>query len=177
LRHIRRPDQPAERIVFGRDVCHGQDANSKLIAWKPKNLVDLANTYPDADVMTAVKQRRDLTKPEPGFYILRLVRRGWQVPARIIEQDGSFTAEVNGEPLKVVWTRDELEASAVSDLVEGRLFAHPLLRIVLFGEATDEPTYRYRLAMKDWAETHDKDHPAANPTKPMDPRLMPAEDF
>lgn len=120
---------------------------------------------------------RILTKPTPGYYLLRLVTGAWQVGAQIIERDGTYTATVNGTPLAVWWTEEELEAAAVRALSRGELFEHPLLRIVLFGSPTDEATYQHRLATKAWAEKHNPAHPAANPTKPMDPLLLPAEDF
>lgn len=127
--------------------------------------------------MRAPKPSRVLTKPTPGYYLVSLVPGAWLVPARIIERDGKTTGEVNGEALKVEWTEEELEASAALSIVRGTLFEHPLLRISLFGKMTDEPTYLHRMAMKTWAETYAPTHPAANPMKPMDPRLLPAEDF
>lgn len=120
---------------------------------------------------------RILTKPTPGFYLLRLVPNAWQVGAHVIERDGAYTAEVNGKPLATWWTEEELETAAVRCMTTGTLFDHPMLRIVLFGSPCDEATYRHRLEMKAWAESYDENHPAANPTKPMDPRLLPAEDF
>lgn len=120
---------------------------------------------------------RILTRPTPGLYLLALVRGGWKTPCMIFTVGQNYTGVVNGEPLRRTWTEEDLEAEAAEFTAQGELFNHPLLRIVLFGELTDEATYRYRLAMKDWARLHRPNHPCLRPAVPMDPNTLEATDF
>lgn len=41
---------------------------------------------------------RQVGEPEPGYFLIRLVRKGPQVPARITHRDGIWQAIINGEP-------------------------------------------------------------------------------
>ncbi len=125
----------------------------------------------------AHQKPRILTRPLPGYYLVRMVRKGWPVAARIDLSNGRYAVECDGIAADGSWTEDEIESIAAESLMEGRLWDHPLLRVSCFGEPCDEATYRHRLAMKEWALVHNPRHPAANPMKPIDPRLLPAEDF
>lgn len=127
--------------------------------------------------MTAAKQSRVLTRPEPGYYLVRLVPKGWPVGARIVLADGRYSATVDDLPVPGSWTEEELEAEAAEWLSRGQLFDHPFLRVSLFGTPCTETDYQHRLALKAWAKQHRPTHPAANPEKPIDPRLLPADDF
>lgn len=121
-----------------------------------------------------------LTEPKPGYYLLRLVPKGWAVPVfiRQLDEPGHpFVAEIDGVPLPSAWTSERLEAEAAESLSRGELFEHPMLRIVLFGRPCTEKEYRYRLALKEWATAHAPWHPCLTPTRPIDQRLLPAEDF
>ena len=124
-----------------------------------------------------VRTHRSITDPTPGFYLVSLVPKGWGVPARIVRVSGRFSAWCDGKPVVGAWRPDDLERAAVEAMGDGELFAHPFLRISLFGTPTDRATYDHRLAMKDWATAHCPDHPCLHPLRPMDPRTLPAEDF
>lgn len=89
----------------------------------------------------------------------------------------NYAGVVDGAPLLRTWTEAELEEEAIEFTSQGQLFQHPLLRIVLFGELTDEATYRHRMALKEWAALHKPGHPCLSPTKPMDPNTLEASDF
>ncbi len=95
-----------------------------------------------------------LSTPEPGFFLIRLVRKGWKVAARITLDDGLYRAEINGSP----------SGPAVADPLENR----SVMRIWETGEKVEEGVYRHRLALKEWAENNDRTHPAANPRTPID---------
>lgn len=41
---------------------------------------------------------RQVDQPEPGYFLIRLVRKGPLVPARITRRDGVWQAIINGEP-------------------------------------------------------------------------------
>lgn len=133
----------------------------------------------DAD-MPATVPSLQLTEPVPGYYLLRLVPKGWPVPVlirRLDEIGHPFTAEIDGVPLPNAWTRERLETEAAESISRGELFEHPFLRIVLFGQPCTETEYRHRLALKTWATAHAPWHPCLNPMRPIDQRLLPAEDF
>lgn len=89
---------------------------------------------------------------------MRLVKNGWRVPARIHHQDdGRWAAEVDEEMCEP--HLDPALAPMVAALWHG-------------GIKIDEQTYRWLLAMKAHAIEHDPSHPALNPRKAIDPRLL-----
>ena len=125
----------------------------------------------------ASKPTHSLTAPAPGHYLVRLVPRGWEVPALITLADGRYTAIVDGKPVLGSWTEQQLETAAVDAATEGELFNHPFLRLCLFGRRCDEAIYEHRLATKAWAAQHAPNHPSVHPLRPMDPRTLDADDF
>ena len=127
--------------------------------------------------MAVTRATRTLTKPTPGFYLLRIVPRGWQVPASIRRVGDLITGDVDGEPLGKLWSEQMIEEEAAEAIVNGALFDHPLLRISLFGETCSETKYHHRAAIKVWAKEHAPWHPCLSPRRPIDPALLPAEDF
>lgn len=120
---------------------------------------------------------RVITKPEPGFYLLRLVPRGWEVPAEIRLEGDGYVAVIDEAPLPGRWTEAELEALVGDAMVAGELFERPMTKLLVFGLRCSETTYRHQVAMKRWAERHAGWHPCLHPTRPIDSRLLPAEDF
>lgn len=96
---------------------------------------------------------RAIDQAEPGFFLLRLVKAGPLVAARISHDGGIWRAIIDGvaqEPGAADWTH----AAGVD-------------RIWTAGRRCTESEYRYRLALRAHALTADPDHPAANPTKPI----------
>lgn len=120
---------------------------------------------------------RTLTKPQPGFYLLRLVPKGWQVPAEIRLEYGLFAATIDEAPLIGQWTEDELEALVLDAMMVGELFERPMTKLLTFGQPCTETAYRHQIATKRWAEQHAAWHPSLHPQNPIDTRLLPAEDF
>ena len=103
---------------------------------------------------------RDVGKPEPGYFLMRLVRGGPQVPARICRilpstdhPEGLWWAEVNGETYA-----SHADPSS----------APMVFRIWHGAEFSTAEEYQYRLKLKRWAETHQPDHPAAKPRAKID---------
>ena len=113
----------------------------------------------------------------PGFYTLRLVPRGWPIPAWVKAHtgpEGAFHVTVNGED-HGYWSDPAIEAAVLAWVTNQR--PHIVAKLIMFGRQTTEQDYRYREAMRAWAQTHNPAHPAANPTVPMNPNLLPADDF
>jgi hypothetical protein len=92
--------------------------------------------------------------PEPGFYLLRLVKGGPWVGAEIRCQDGQWRVMVDGDwqgPVADPWSLPNLE------------------RVHWGGRTTTESEVRYRLARKRHAIIDAPNSPAANPRRPVDP--------
>lgn len=100
-----------------------------------------------------------MSKPECGYWLIRLIRNGPLVPACIqrvqtmhepgepentMERSPFLAAFINGEPVHIdrVW------------MVRGQPIA--------------EAEYKYRCALTDWAQQHAPDMPEATPTKRID---------
>lgn len=104
----------------------------------------------------------------PGFYLMRIVRKGPKVPAQIFFDGLLYRVEVNGKLAPDAWRPDELEPLWGDAVIAGEAFNHPLLRVVLFGERVTETEYRYRCELRAWAEKNQPDHSAAKPGEPVD---------
>ena len=124
--------------------------------------------------MREISPRRQ-TEPVPGYYLLRLCPGGWQVPCIVFEHRGCYSCEVDGKLIPGSWTADELEnfwppINSAED--------NQVLRISLYGEkCQDASQYEWRHAMKAWARRNSPHHPSLHPDKPIEIRLLPAEEF
>jgi hypothetical protein len=117
---------------------------------------------------------RQVGKPEPGFFKLRLVKGGPLVGARIthgptidpdtgetLDRSPFYAGEINGKP-------DPDPRPEPSDAV-WKIWEH--------GERIGEDEYRFLIADRAWVAQHEPHRPEANPTKPVDlatlnPRLL-----
>jgi hypothetical protein len=95
----------------------------------------------------------NIGEPEPGHYVIRLVRKGPEVAACITFNDGLWAVIINGTPS--VPDTDPWQVKGMD-------------RVWPYGRPIDEARYRYLMALKDWAEANDPEHPAANPRTPVD---------
>ena len=91
---------------------------------------------------------RMATQATPGFYLLKLVGRGWAVGAKIVENGDHFTIYIDGVS-QGVWSANQIE-TAVYEWITANNHAHPIARLLMYGEACDEATYEHRLAIKEW---------------------------
>lgn len=104
-------------------------------------------------------QRRAVDVVEPGYFRMRLVRGGWQVPCKIERGAAGWQATIDGfthppDP-------DPWRAEGVSG-------------IHAYGERIDRQTYSWLLRVKAWAVENHPDHPALEPRRRMEPsRLRP----
>lgn len=106
---------------------------------------------------------RRIDQPRPGYFLLRLVRHGPKVAARIVcEQDSGrllWRAEIDGK-WHGAWSVDPEASPGV-------------MRIWTSGEMVAEAEFRFRLALRDWALEAAPVHPAANPRRPIDLATLP----
>ena len=118
---------------------------------------------------------RDPLRPTAGFYLLRLTKGGWAVPCEIRRSGNLFVIEIDGVQQAGIWTMLAIEVVLRDWLTLGT--SHPVASLLMYGMPTDEVTYRYRTALREWAREHKPDHPSLHPEKPIDPRLIPADEF
>jgi hypothetical protein len=101
---------------------------------------------------------RPVNTPSPGYFLIRLIKGGPLVPARICHEQGLWWAVVDGE---------------VKQAHADPGHAPDVFRIWHSGQFIDQQTYEHRLRLKKWAVEHRPDHPAANPRKPIDRNSTP----
>ena len=101
---------------------------------------------------------RNVWPPEPGFFKMRLRSGCWQVPCAI------YTKESEG----LIWWRVEIDG-ALSLWDPDPLIAQ-CDRVWHYGERIDEDEFRRLNTLR---RTAPADHPARNPLKRADPRLLP----
>jgi hypothetical protein len=101
---------------------------------------------------------RRIDQPEPGYFLMRLCKGGWEVPARIQRTEtGDWIGTIDGE------TRQHPDPTEAG-----------VMRIWLSGRTVEAWVYADRDALREWAKVHEPDHPTANPKRPMDAmRLRP----
>ena len=88
--------------------------------------------------------------PQPGFYLLKLVRGGPWVAAQIVHDEVGWRCMIDGVwegPVSDPWIMRSLEA------------------VHWGGRETTEAEVKYRLALKQHAQTYEPSAPAANPKR------------
>lgn len=98
---------------------------------------------------------RRIDTPSEGYFVIRLVKGGPPVAARIAfdEATGMWQVTINGEPKRPAaepWHAESME----------KVWAYALM--------TTEAEYNFLLARAAHAREHDPTHPAANPDEPID---------
>lgn len=102
-------------------------------------------------------QRRGVDQIMPGFFRLRLVRHGWQVPAQIVRSGRFWSAVLDG---------------VAGDLAHDPFTADHVARIHEGGTVIREAEYIWLLALKAWAASADPNHPCLHPYRAIDPMLL-----
>lgn len=103
-------------------------------------------------------QARVVWPPEPGTFSLRLVRRGWRVPARIQRTaDALWQADVDG---------------VLCDAHIDPALADRVATIWHHGLRIPDSEYRWLLALKAHAALYAPQHPCLSPRTPIDPRRL-----
>jgi hypothetical protein len=98
---------------------------------------------------------RSVAEPEAGFFLMRLVRNGPFVPARIRHIDRMWSAVINGEAFPA--SSDPANAPRVFSIWHS-------------AEQITEAEYRKRLLQSRDAPPDD---PLANPDRPIDLTILP----
>jgi hypothetical protein len=118
---------------------------------------------------------RSPTAPDPGYYLVRLVPRGWAVACEITLDDDGYRCRIDGGEAQGPWTSDDLRVHWANWLTAEA--ESPIIKILTHGRRCQRSEYDYRLAMKAWALKHSPEHPAARPDRSIDVRLLEADDF
>ena len=105
-----------------------------------------------------------------GHYRLSERRGAWPTPARIEDDNGRFMFEIGGQMYGPL-TEGEIE-EALADWVTG-LDATPVLRLLLYGEAIDEASYRQMVALREWARDYAPAHPCLSSEREIDLLALP----
>lgn len=96
---------------------------------------------------------RSIDTPEPGYFAIRLVRRGPWVAARIVHDESGWWAIIDG-------VRSPPHIDPV--------YADDVFRIWHGGRIIEETEYNHILNVREWARKQSPDHPSANPREPID---------
>jgi hypothetical protein len=104
------------------------------------------------------EQARRVDLVEPGYFKLRLVKNGWQVPAQIAREGRDWFAVLDGTALGM--HRDPFQAEQVA-------------RIHEYGTRITLCEYVRLLAQKEWSRDHAPDHPCLFPMRPVTPGTLP----
>ncbi len=102
---------------------------------------------------------RNMDSPEPGFYALKLVKKGPEVGGLIAFLDGLWVGSINSSIDGCPNTDPQL--------------ADNVQRIWLHGRRIDQSEYNYLLARYQHAVAHDPSSPFANPERPISLRNLP----
>lgn len=105
----------------------------------------------------AAGQARSVWPPEAGFFKLRLVSKGWHVPARIVCSEGRWHAVID---------------EAIQESHPDPVHAPEVSRVWSYGAAIDEAEYFHLISLKAWAKANDTAHPALHPQKPVNRMLL-----
>ena len=95
---------------------------------------------------------RQSDKPEPGHYLMKLIRNGPWVAAQIVIEDDQWSVMIDG-----AWSGPSADPWLLPDME----------RVHWYGRPSTEAETKYRIGVKRWAEIHKPDHPAANPKSPI----------
>lgn len=112
------------------------------------------------------EEPRRIDEPEPGYFKIRLVRKGPWVPARIRHEP--IPCPDTGQPLdrSYLW---HAEIAGIHHAPPDRDPARAgVFRIWLFGKRITEDEYRKLRDKKDQAERHDPQAPELTPEQPVD---------
>lgn len=100
---------------------------------------------------------RRVDKPEPGWFVMRLVRGGWLVPCSIAYDEGTgrWSTTIDGETVSAI---DPAEAG--------------VWRVWLTGRRIEEWQFKDMEDLREWAKANDPAHPCLTPRRRIDPMLL-----
>ena len=97
-------------------------------------------------------------EPQPGFYTVRLVKRGPALPAITALTDGLWSTMINGVLL----------APPHADPFHAGVYT-----VWHGGQRSDAVEHAYLSAVRNWALVHQPGHPLCHPRKPIDVGALP----
>lgn len=106
---------------------------------------------------------RRIDRPEPGFWLVRLVRNGPPVPAAIMWVQTTHDP-VTGEPMdrsRFLAAYIDGKPTSLDDVWLRR------------GTPIDQREYEFRVADAEWVRQNAPNEPAANPTRRINPITAP----
>lgn len=116
-------------------------------------------------------EARPMHQPKPGFYLLRTVKGGPLVPARITYEPTRDPE--TGEPLDRSWYwRAEIAGKQLADPAIDFLEAK-VDQVWWRGKPIGLAEFRYRMDSLAWARQHDEHAPEARPYEPIDLNSSP----
>lgn len=98
------------------------------------------------------QESRAVWPPTPGFFKIRLVRRGWRVPAMIVRSEHGWQAVIDGVTYE---THDDPAQSPEIGKVWG------------YGTMISAADYDWLVAVRENARVNDRAHPSLSPLKPI----------
>lgn len=104
-------------------------------------------------------ERRDISRPQEGYWLVRLVKKGPLVPAAIIRE---HTTAEPGNPTNKMERSPTLAAYIAGNPCD---IDKVWLRR---GAPISEAEYKYQVADGEWARSYAPNDPKAEPNKPID---------
>jgi hypothetical protein len=111
---------------------------------------------------------RELERPRPGYWLVRLVGDGPEVPAALIYEQ---TLHEPLEPENVMDRSPQLVAYLAGRVVSWREVWERR------GRPISRAEYDFQLADLRWAQAHAPAEPKASPTRPIDLKVAPPPSF
>lgn len=113
---------------------------------------------------------RPTSRPQPGYFAVRLVRGGVEVAAQILY--GPSRDPVTNQPLDRSW-HYSVTLDGVPD-ADPRPEPNDLVTMVwIYGRRIERAEYEFLLADRAWARRHRPDSPEAKPREAVDFTTMP----
>lgn len=109
---------------------------------------------------------RRMDRPEPGYWLMRLVRNGPRMPAAI------FWHETTGEPGEPENTMHGTRPRFLSAMIAGKVVALDDVWLRR-GDTITKAEYDFRVADAEWSRQHALDEPQAQPHKPINYMTAP----
>jgi hypothetical protein len=107
-----------------------------------------------------------IDQPREGYYRTRLIRGGIFVGVRFYrDAEGYLRVEVDGRSHRIVKQDDAPDQIVLLDPLD--------IWPWCCGQEITEREFHFLARRREWAHEHAPDHPAANPTQPIDLTKLP----
>lgn len=113
---------------------------------------------------------RDISRPEPGFFEMKLVKGGHLVPARIFLPCPIVPADHDCDPFE--WGRHSDRSRHLMAEIAGE--AADIWRVWTSGRPIAAKEFEYLARLRSWAVEHAPHEPAARPHEAVDLNAQPS---